>query len=132
MSSDHGDLIKAARDVSRRAYAPYSDFHVGAAVRTLGGEIYAGCNVENASYALTCCAERNAIGRMISAGETKFEAIAIYTPTAMPTAPCGACRQVLYEFNPDAVVIFACNGAEMIETTVRDLLPGAFGPKNLE
>ncbi|WP_020471096.1 cytidine deaminase [Zavarzinella formosa] len=129
--SDHGKLIAAAREVSRRAYAPYSKFHVGAVVQTPGGETYAGCNVENASYGLTCCAERNAIGQMVAAGATAFDIVAVYTPTEKPTAPCGACRQVLYEFNPEAIVVSACDGPEVIETTVKDLLPGAFGPKNL-
>ena len=127
----YADLIAAARVAAGRAYAPYSRFRVGAAVRCPGGAVFAGCNVENSSYGLTCCAERNAVFQMVAAGETTFEAVAVYTPTPTPTAPCGACRQVLSEFNPAAAVVAACDGPEVIETTVGDLLPGAFGPKNL-
>lgn len=127
----HAELIAAAREASRRAYAPYSNFRVGAAVRSAGGPVFAACNVENASYGLACCAERNAVFQMVSAGETSFDVVAIYTPTPAPTAPCGACRQVLYEFNPAGVVVSACDGIDVIETTVNDLLPGAFGPKRL-
>jgi len=94
--------------------------------------VFSGCNVENASYGLTNCAERTAIFAMVAAGETKFDVIVVYTPTPKPTAPCGACRQVLNEFNPDAEVICVCDGDEEIRTTVRELLPIAFGPANLE
>lgn len=87
--------------------------------------------MENASFGLTNCAERTAIFSMVAAGETAFDAIVIYTPTEEPTAPCGACRQVLFEFNPNAEVIAICKGGQRRETTVRDLLPGAFGPKDL-
>lgn len=128
----HADLIAAARAAAGRAYAPYSKFRVGAAVRTPGGAVFAACNVENASYGLTCCAERNAVFQMVAAGETTFEAVATYTPTPTPTAPCGACRQVLYEFNPAGVVVAACDGPDVTETTVSELLPGAFGPTSLE
>jgi len=93
--------------------------------------MFSGCNVENASYGLTNCAERTAIFSMVAAGETNFEAIVVYTPTETPTAPCGACRQVLFEFNPEAEVISICEGTEVRRTLVRDLLPGAFGPKSL-
>jgi len=116
---------------AQHAYCPYSKFRVGAALISRSGAIYSGCNVENASYGLTNCAERTAIFQMVAAGETAFDAIAIYTPTLMPTAPCGACRQVLNEFNPDAEVICLCDGASSLQFRVRDLLPGAFGPANL-
>jgi len=125
------DLETAARAAAKHAYAPYSEFRVGAAVLTPSGRIYSGCNVENASYGLTCCAERNAIFAAVAAGETVVHAVAIYTPTSAPTPPCGACRQVIAEFGPTARVISICDGAERIETTVPKMLPGSFAPKNL-
>jgi cytidine deaminase len=125
------DLERAARASAKNAYAPYSEFRVGAAVLTASGRIYSGCNVENASYGLTCCAERNAIFAAVAAGETVVQAVAIYTPTSAPTPPCGACRQVIAEFGPTARVISICDGAERIETTVPKLLPGSFARKSL-
>jgi cytidine deaminase len=95
------------------------------------GAIFAGCNVENASFGLTNCAERTAIFQMVASGETTFDTILIYTPTPEPTAPCGACRQVLNEFNPHAEVISVCDGPTVVRSTVKDLLPSAFGPKSL-
>ena len=124
-------LRDLARAAAGRAYCPYSRFRVGAAILGRSGTAYTGCNVENASYGLTSCAERNAVFQLISAGETSFDVIVIYTPTPSPTAPCGACRQVLNEFNPDAAVICLCDGVDVRHTTVRELLPGAFGPANL-
>ena len=121
----------AARSAAARAYAPYSQFRVGAALLCRSGKVVAGCNVENASYGLTICAERNAVFQMVAAGETAFDRVVVYTPTATPTAPCGACRQVLNEFNPDAEVLCVCDGPDVIRSTVRELLPGAFGPANL-
>jgi cytidine deaminase len=120
------NLIEAARAASARAYAPYSKFHVGAAVAA-GGKIFAGCNVENASYGLTTCAERNAVAAAVAGGETGLEAIAIFAPTAKPTPPCGACRQVLAEFNPEMPVhLIAADGS--VETlNLADLLPRRFG-----
>jgi cytidine deaminase len=125
-------LTNVAKKVARRAYAPYSQFRVGAAVVGRSGKIAAGCNVENASYGLTCCAERNAVFQLVAQGEIAIRAIAIYTPTETPTAPCGACRQVLNEFGPEMMVVSVCDGSERIETSLSELLPGAFGPKNLE
>lgn len=124
-------LEKTARRAAAGAYAPYSEFPVGAAIIAGSGKIYAGCNVENASYGLCNCAERTAIFRAVAAGERSVRAVAVYTPTATPTSPCGACRQVINEFGPDAVVISVCDGAGRIETTLESLLPAAFGPKNL-
>jgi cytidine deaminase len=124
-------LEQAARAASARAYAPYSRFPVGAAVLAGSGRIHAGCNVENASYGLCNCAERSAIFAAISAGERTVRAVAIYTPTATPAAPCGACRQVINEFGPDALVISFCQGSERIESPLSALLPAAFGPPNL-
>jgi cytidine deaminase len=124
-------LEKSARVASSRAYAPYSHFPVGAAVLGGTGRIYAGCNVENASYGLSNCAERTAIFSAIAAGEKTIRAVAVYTPTPLPTAPCGACRQVIHEFGPDALVISICDAKNRIETRMSALLPAAFGPGDL-
>ena len=124
-------LREMARAASQRAYCPYSKFRVGAALICPSGATFAGCNVENASYGLTNCAERTAIFQMIAGGETTFETLVIYTPTAQPTAPCGACRQVINEFNPDADIISICDGPGILRSKAGELLPLAFGPKNL-
>lgn len=124
-------LSVAAREASRQAYCPYSRFRVGAAVLTEGGEIFAGCNVENASYGLTVCAERIAVFQAVARGRRTVRAVAVYTPTATPTAPCGACRQVLNEFGPDAVVLCVCDGPATLRVSLDALLPHAFGPANL-
>lgn len=125
-------LVARAIENSKKAYCPYSNFRVGAALVTSNGIIFDGCNCENASYGLTCCAERSAIFAMIAAGEQQIEGIVIFTPTNFATAPCGACRQVINEFGPKARVISVCNvGGEVIDTTLDQLLPGAFGPANL-
>jgi cytidine deaminase len=124
-------LESAARAAVKNSYAPYSKFRVGTAVLAGSGKIYAGSNVENASYGLCHCAERTAICTAASAGERKLKAVLVFTPTPTPTMPCGACRQVINEFGPDAVVIGVCNSAQRIETTLPALLTEAFGPKNL-
>jgi cytidine deaminase len=124
-------LVTAAKKASRKAYCRYSDFRVGAAVLGRSGAIAAGCNVENASYGLTICAERNAVFQLVADGERDVTAVVVYTPTPTPTAPCGACRQVLNEFGPDMAVICVCDGSDRIETTLGQLLPQAFGPRNL-
>jgi cytidine deaminase len=124
-------LEKAARAAARRAYAPYSNFRVGAAVLTGSGKVFAGCNVENASYGLCNCAERTAIFSAAAAGERALRCVVVYTPTKSATTPCGACRQVINEFGPEARVISICDSAERIDTTLEALLPGAFGPGNL-
>jgi cytidine deaminase len=124
-------LEQAARAAVRQAYAPYSKFRVGAAVLAGSGKIYRGCNVENAAYGLCNCAERTALFNAVAAGERTVRAVVVYTPTARPTAPCGACRQVINEFGPDAVVISICAAAARLETTLAVLLPAAFGPDNL-
>ena len=95
------------------------------------GRIYSGCNVENASYGLCVCAERAAIFAAIAAGESAVRAVAVYTPTSVPTSPCGACRQVVREFGPEAVVICICDSDRRLESTLPKLLPEGFGPKNL-
>lgn len=124
-------LKAAAKEASRRAYAPYSKFHVGAAILTGSGRIFAGCNVENASYGLCNCAERTAIFSAVAVKERKLQCVVVYTPTPTATAPCGACRQVIFEFGPTARVISFCESGDVIDTTITDLLPGAFGPANL-
>lgn len=124
-------LTTAARRAAKASYSPYSHFRVGAAVLTGRGKVFTGCNVENASYGLCNCAERTAIFSAVAAGETEIKAVAVYTPTQSVTAPCGACRQVMNEFGPDALVVSVCDSDERIETTVGQLLPASFGPKNL-
>jgi cytidine deaminase len=124
-------IEKSARTAGARAYAPYSSFPVGAAVIGGSGKIYSGCNVENASFGLCNCAERTAIFTAIAAGERSVKAVAVYTPTPLPTAPCGACRQVINEFGPDAVVISVCDSKSRIDTFLTALLPAAFGPGDL-
>ena len=125
-------LIVTAKAASARAYCPYSKFPVGAAVLTGSGEIFSGCNVENASYGLTICAERNAIFQAVAKSKLSLVAfVVVYTPTAIPSAPCGACRQVINEFGPDAEIICVCDGPDVLRTTLGHLLPDAFGPRNL-
>jgi cytidine deaminase len=124
-------LLDAAREAAVHAYAPYSRFAVGAALRTRSGRIFSGCNVECASYGLTSCAERNAIAQAIAAGERDIEEVLIYTPTAEPTAPCGACRQVINEFGPQARVRSVCDSTLVLDLPLPVLLPLSFGPCNL-
>ncbi len=126
-------LLAAAIEAAGHAYCPYSKFPVGAAVLTDQGELFAGCNVENASYGLTICAERSAVFQAIvrTGGPLRIKAVLVYTPTQSPTAPCGACRQVLNEFGADTEVFSVCDGLEFLETSLNDLLPQAFGPRNL-
>jgi cytidine deaminase len=124
-------LEQAARAAARASYSPYSKFRVGSAVLAASGKIYAGTNVENASYGLCNCAERTAIFTALTAGERSLRAVVVYTPTAEPTMPCGACRQVINEFGPDALVFGICNSPRRIETNLSALLIEAFGPKNL-
>ena len=120
-------LTVAAREASAFAYCPYSNFRVGAAVLTSDGEIIGACNVENASYGLAICAERNAIFQAVARGHPQIRALVLYTPTAKPVTPCGACRQVLAEFGGDAAVVCICDGGESIATSLKELLPKPFG-----
>jgi cytidine deaminase len=123
-------LIALAGEARRNAYAPYSRYAVGAALLTESGKIYRGANVENAVYPLGTCAERAAMFSAASAGERKFLAIGVVTENG--GTPCGACRQVMAEFNPDMIVLIADTSGRVVqETTVRQLLPGAFGPQDL-
>ncbi len=124
------DLVAQATRARRRAYAPYSHYKVGAALLGKSGKVYLGCNVENASYSQTICAERTAVVRAVSEGETEFEAIAVVTKNG--GAPCGACRQVLSEFAPDLVVYIADKTGEYRKTTLGQLLPDSFTPAYLE
>jgi cytidine deaminase len=125
-------MLAAAKKAAASAYCPYSRFPVGAAVLSGAGVIHAGCNVENASYGLTACAERNAIFHLVASGEPpQIRAVLIYTPTTTPTVPCGACRQVLNEFGPSCKVVCRCDGPDEIRTSLSRLLPEAFGPHNL-
>lgn len=124
-------LEKAARVAARTSYSPYSKFRVGTAVLAGSGRVYPGCNVENASYGLCNCAERTAIFTAAAAGEREIKAVVVYTPTPTPTMPCGACRQVINEFGPNAIVVGICDSAKRIDTTLPNLLAEAFGPENL-
>jgi cytidine deaminase len=126
-------LLKMALLTQSRARAPYSGFHVGAAVLAGSGAAFAGCNVESASYGATICAERSAIVGAIAAGETTIRACVVVTPTAEPSSPCGICRQLLAEFGPD-VAIFAASsvGDAVMAARLGDLLPLAFWAKNLD
>jgi cytidine deaminase len=105
--SEHDALLLAARTAREHAHAPYSNFRVGAAVRAKSGRIFTGCNVENSTYGLTLCAERVAIFKAISEGERGFDAVAVVTDTGSLTPPCGACRQIIWEFCGDAEVVLA-------------------------
>jgi cytidine deaminase len=125
------EMIRQARRASERAYCPYSRFRVGAAVLTGAGKIVAGCNVENASYGLTICAERSAIFRAIAQGATRICAVLVYTPTDKPTAPCGACRQVINEFGRESIIISVCDGRMVMRRKLSALLAEPFGPHNL-
>jgi cytidine deaminase len=124
-------LERLARRAAKTSYSPYSKFAVGAAVLAGSGKIYTGCNVENASYGLCNCAERTAIFSAAAAGERKIKCVVVYTPTTSATPPCGACRQVINEFGPQARVVSICDSDDRIETTLDALLPAAFGPGNL-
>lgn len=129
MEIDPAALIAEARRAQEQAYAPYSNYRVGAALLGRSGRIYTGCNVENAAYPLSLCAERAAVAKAISEGEREFLAIAVVTENG--GAPCGACRQVLREFGEDIVVFIADTGGHCRQFTVRELLPESFGPEFL-
>jgi cytidine deaminase len=120
------DLLEAAKEAFGNAYAPYSRFRVGAALRTESGRVVAGANVENASYGLSRCAEQSAVQTMATLGERTFSEVVVYTDSEPPASPCGGCRQVLMEFAPEAVVHLVNGSGEVLTTTVRRLLPGAF------
>lgn len=124
---DYQELIDNAISASKMAYAPYSKFPVGACLLTTNNKTYTGCNFENSSFGLTICAERNAIGSAICDGEQKIKAIAIYSPNAEYCLPCGACRQVLYEFKSDDDIDVVTTGKEGIKITkLTTLFPEGF------
>ena len=123
-------LISAARAAQARAYAPYSHFRVGAALESHDGAVFSGCNVENASYGLTICAERAAICAAVSAGVTRFRRAVVVSDVDPPAAPCGACRQVLAEFGLD-LPIDGVGSQGTVRWRLSDLLPVAFGPEQL-
>lgn len=118
-------LVAAARNVAARAYSPYSGLRVGAALRCRDGSLHVGCNVENASYGLTICAERSALFRAVAEGAREFDTIAIAVDRDVPLVPCGACRQVLREFGGDMRVICVGNGSRRVVRTLAELLPDA-------
>ncbi len=120
------ELVEEARQARQRAYAPYSNFKVGAALRTKSGKVFRGGNVENISIGLTICAERSAAVTAIAAGELEWEEIAVVADTTRPTSPCGACRQFLAEFKPDLKVVVANQTEVFYITTIAELLPKAF------
>lgn len=119
-------LLEGARAAFKQAYAPYSRFRVGAALRTPGGQVYFGANVENASYGLGRCAEQSAVQAMATAGAREFTDIVVYSEASPPASPCGACRQVLYEFAPDARVVCTNQHGDVVSGLVRDFLPHGF------
>ncbi|MEM1924659.1 MAG: cytidine deaminase [Pyrobaculum sp.] len=119
------DLVEKAREILKNAYAPYSGFRVAALVLTKNGKIYTGVNIENASYGLTICAERVAVFKAVSEGDRDIDTVVVYTDTEDPTPPCGACRQVIAEFNPDANIILASRG-KILRVKLSDLLPLPF------
>jgi len=126
MNIDWDELQRLARQAAGAAYAPYSNFHVGAALLAEDGRIFSGCNVENASFGLTVCAERTAIFTAVTARARRFSALVVVTSNDAPVTPCGACRQVLHEFQPSFEVrCYGLSGAELITTTA-ELLPRAF------
>jgi cytidine deaminase len=128
---DAGALVAAAVAARERAYAPYSGFAVGAAVLTSSGRVFPGCNIENAAYPATCCAERTAVFSAYAAGERHITAIAVIADTTGPVSPCGTCRQVIAELAPQATVILTNTNGAVQYTTPAALLPDAFTPAEL-
>jgi len=126
------ELIESAKKVREMAYAPFSNFKVGAAVRTKNGKIYTGCNVESASYGLTVCAERIAIWKAVSEGEREFVRVSVVADTEELTPPCGVCRQIIWEFCGDIPVTFSNLKGKTETVTMKELLPRAFDTKFLK
>lgn len=125
-------LIDVAKDAMKNSYSPYSNFAVGAALQTIDGQIYKGCNVENAAYGATNCAERTALFSAIADGQIQFEAMAIVSSSGDYTYPCGICRQVIAELMPAGKLIFSNNEGGYKELTVGEILPYAFTKENLK
>jgi cytidine deaminase len=132
MNEESKELIESAKQVREKAFAPFSKFKVGAAVRTKGGKVFTGCNIESASYGLTVCAERVAIWKAVSEGETEFTNIAVVADTDDLTPPCGACRQIIWEFCGDVPVTFANLKGNVETVQMKELLPRAFDTKFLK
>ena len=128
---DSEQLLREAREVAARAYSPYSKVKVGAALRASDGRIFVGCNVENASYGLTICAERSACLRAVAEGVQRFVALAIWTNLPRVLPPCGACRQFLAEFGLELPIVIGGEDGARLETTLSELLPRAMGPSDL-
>lgn len=128
---DEKKLIRKAIDAQKKAYVPYSNFRVGAAILMENGEVYTGCNIEIASYSPTICAERTAIFKAVSEGKRNIKAIAVVGDSDY-TYPCGVCRQVIREFGKDAIIIVANSEEDYKKYTLNELLPHSFGPENLE
>ena len=128
---EHDSLVEAARQARENAHAPYSNFRVGAALHATSGRVFGGCNVENATFGLTVCAERVAIFKAISEGERGFDSIAVVTDTDTLTPPCGACRQLIWEFCGDVLVILANLKGKSETHQMRDLFPKPFDSSNL-
>lgn len=120
------ELIEAAKKAKTFAYAPYSGFQVGAALKTKSGKIYTGCNIENAAYGATNCAERTAIFKAISEGETDFESIAVVSSANDVTYPCGICRQVMSEFMKDGIIYFEDKDGNVVTSSVKEVMPFMF------
>ena len=132
MSEDLQPLIETAKEARLQSVAPFSDFKVGAAVRTDSGKVYTGCNVESASYGLTVCAERVAIWKALSEGERHFTELAVVADTDTLTPPCGTCRQIIWEFARDAKIVFANLDGRNQVFNIRQLLPDAFDARFLK
>ncbi len=130
-SAAEAELLAAAWEIRGAALCPYSNFAVGAALLDSEGRVWTGANVENASYTLGLCAERVAIFYALAHGARDFKCVAVVTGAAEPTSPCGACRQILHEFAPDAVIISAIVDGSLLRTTVRELLPFGFDAASL-
>jgi cytidine deaminase len=126
LSHDLKELVFLARDARKRAYAPYSKFYVGAAIRSETGLIFSGCNIENATYAATLCAERVALSTAVAAGEQSLRHLAIVADLPDPLLPCGICRQVLNELAPDVLVIMSNLAGQVRQSTIHELLPLPF------
>jgi len=129
---DKKQLVKVALEAKEKAYSPYSQFKVGAALLTKSGKIFTGCNVEVASYGGTICAERTALVKAISEGEKEFQALCCVADTEDYCTPCGICRQFIYEFGPEVEVIMANKRGEYRTASIAELLPHAFGPHSLK
>lgn len=129
---DKSQLMEESKIARENAYVPYSKFKVGAALLSKDGKVYHGCNIENAAYSMTNCAERTAVFKAVSEGVRDFGSLAVVADTEGPVSPCGACRQVIAEFCPPTMPVYLINlKGDVLETTVAELLPGAFSPEDL-